>query len=86
MPLIIKMTPVGKRAHNMPQAEIDKMLDNGTAKQCAGYEFYEEVTPEEISQGYMTRNMEALPVPRRPGRPPKAAVAEPVVEDTPAAK
>jgi hypothetical protein len=89
MPVILKQTPVGKRAEFILQPDLDKMLDAGTAMQCAGYEVYEEVTDGELKQGYMTRNMEALPKPRR-GRPPKPVQADPVTvpvfTDTPAAK
>ena len=72
MPIILKQTPIGKRAVIINQSDLDKMLDAGTAMQCAGYEMYEEVTEDERHQGYLTRNMSALPIAKRRGRPPKA--------------
>ena len=72
MPIILKQTPIGKRAVIINQSDLDKMLDAGTAMQCAGYEMYEEVTDEERHQGYLTRNMTPLPVMKRRGRPPKS--------------
>jgi hypothetical protein len=72
MPIILKQTPIGKRAAIINQSDLDKMLDAGTAMQCAGYEMYEEVTEDERHQGYLTRNMTMLPLMKRRGRPPKS--------------
>jgi hypothetical protein len=88
MPVILRNTAIGRRATLISREDLDEMLDNGTAKHCAPYgELYEEVTKEEIAQGYMTRNLEALPVvgsePKKRGRPPKARVEAPVVEVAP---
>lgn len=76
MPVILRNTSIGRRAMFIAQAELDEMLDNGTAKNCAPHgDLYEEVTKEEIAQGYMTRNLAALPIvgtePKKRGRPPK---------------
>jgi len=88
--IILKMTPIGKRAEIITDDDAKKMLDAGTATTCPGYdEIIEEVTPEEQKQGYLTRNMQPLTVKRGPGRPPKVQPSKPtetVVEDTPAAK
>ena len=73
MPVFLKQTAIGKRAELVSQSEIDKMLKAGTAVRCAGYEIYEEVTADEVDQGYMTRNMEALPAAAR-RRTPKPTV------------
>jgi len=75
MPVILKMTPIGKRASLISDDEAKKMLDSGSAILCPGYEILEEVTSDEAKQGYMTRNM--APLPKRTTRPPKVPAAEP---------
>ena len=74
MPLILRPTPVGgKRVHHITQADLDAMLVAGDALRCPGYDIFEEVHADERDQGYMTRDMRALPAPAvaRRGRPPK---------------
>jgi len=71
MALILRPTPVGRRVFNIDDADLAHMLDEGKAVLCSGYQIYEEVTDEERSQGYLTRNMAALPIAKRRGRPPK---------------
>ncbi len=81
MPVILRNTAAGRRACMIAQDELDEMLEAGKAKNCAPYgSLFEEVTPEEVAQGYMTRNMAALPIvsePRKRGRPPKVRHEEP---------
>jgi hypothetical protein len=79
MPIIMKNTSLGRRAYPISQAEAEKLVEAGDAVQDRVHTaIFEEVTAEEHEQGYMTRNMQALPIKRKPGRPPKvrAEVAE----------
>jgi hypothetical protein len=72
MPIILKNTLAGRRVSFIEETDLLEMLDSGRAIKCEGYDIFEEVTEEEISQGHMTRNMSALPAPaRKRGRPPK---------------
>ena len=71
MPVIMKMTPVGRRAEYLSYEDAEAMVSSGTAiKDQVHHGIYVEVTKEEISQGYMTRDMQALPVikPVKPNR------------------
>jgi len=58
--ILMKQTPVGKRAHYISNDAAEKMVDDGQAIHCAPYDIYEEVTDGESAQGYMTRNMTPL--------------------------
>lgn len=73
--ILMKNTAIGRRAYAISQHEAKIMVANGDAVQDAAYPgIYEEVIDGERDQGYMTRNMTALPVPqikKKPGRPPK---------------
>jgi len=72
MPIILKNTLAGRRAFFIESDHLELMVEEGRAIRCEGYDIYEEVTDEEVSQGYMTRNMAALPVPgKKRGRPSK---------------
>lgn len=81
MPVILKQTPIGKRVFAISQEDADLMVSEGSAVQDKAHTaIYEEVTPEERSQGYLTRNLVPLDVtPKKRGRPPKARVDEPEV-------
>jgi hypothetical protein len=36
------------------------LIKKGEAQRCEGYDIFEEVTQEGVSQGYLTRNMSAI--------------------------
>jgi hypothetical protein len=80
MPIFMKQIAGGRRAEPITTEQAKVLVAAGQAKQHDFYtDIYEEVTSEEVAQGYMTRNMEALPAAaKRRGRPPKV-----VVEDAP---
>ena len=85
--LLMKMTPIGKRAQFITKAEAEKMAADGTAIQDKVHTgIYEEVTADEQAQGYLTRNMMPLPVKRGPGRPPKVAPAVAADDDASSTK
>ncbi len=65
MAILMKQTIGGRRAYPITMAEGQELVDQGKARLCVGYEIFEEITNEEIEQGYMTRNMEPLPVTRK---------------------
>jgi len=65
MAILMKQTVGGRRAYPITMAEGQELVDQGKARLCVGYEIFEEITNEEIEQGYMTRNMEPLPVTRK---------------------
>ena len=78
--IIMKNTAIGRRAYAITQIEADKMVDSGDAVQDKVHTgIYEEVTDGERDQGYMTRNLAALPVTepkKKPGRPAKTRAEE----------
>jgi len=79
--IIMKQTPIGRRAYAITKAEADAMVAEGRAVQDAAHAgIYEEITKDEIAQGYMTRNMSPLidmrGEKRRVGRSPKVARVE----------
>jgi len=78
--VIMKQTAIGKRAYAISRVDADALVADGKAVQDKVYTgIYEEVTPEEMGQGYLTRNMLPLPdvqIKRRPGRPPKVRTEE----------
>jgi hypothetical protein len=85
--IIMKNTAIGRRAYAISQIEADKMVDAGDAVQDRAHTgIYEEVTDGERDQGYLTRNMAALPTAekRKPGRPPKVRPIE--VDEPPASE
>jgi len=65
MAILMKQTVGGRRAYPITMAEGQELVDQGKARLCVGYEIFEEITDAEIEQGYMTRNMEPLPVTRK---------------------
>ena len=65
MAILMKQTIGGRRAYPITMAEGQELVDQGKARLCVGYEIFEEITDAEIEQGYMTRNMEPLPVTRK---------------------
>ena len=65
MAILMKQTIGGRRAYPITMAEGQELVDQGKARLCVGYEIFEEITNAEIEQGYMTRNMEPLPVMRK---------------------
>ena len=65
MAILMKQTIGGRRAYPITMAEGQELVDQGKARLCVGYEIFEEITDSEIEQGYMTRNMEPLPVTRK---------------------
>ena len=65
MAILMKQTIGGRRAYPITMAEGQELVDQGKARLCVGYEIFEEITNEEIEQGYMTRNMEPLPAMRK---------------------
>ena len=85
--VLMKQTVIGRRAYAISREDADAMVNDGRAVQDKVHTgIYEEVTPEEIDQGYMTRNMLPLPdvqIKRRPGRPPKVRTeeTEPVADE-----
>jgi hypothetical protein len=83
MPIILKNTPVGRRAAYITKVDAEALVSAGDATQCPGYpDMFEEVDPSERAQGYMTRSMQAVaPVKRGPGRPPKQRPVEEVPTD-----
>ena len=82
MPVIMKMTPAGRRAEYLSYEDAESMVESGTAvKNTVYHGIYEEVTNDERDQGYMTRNMQALPVIKRRGRPPKVSQDEPAASE-----
>ena len=82
MPVIMKMTPAGRRAEYLSYEDAEIMVENGTAvKNTVYHGIYEEVTDAERSQGYSTRNMQALPVVKRRGRSPKVNQDEPAASE-----
>ncbi len=79
--IIMKQTPIGKRAYAISREDADALVAEGKAVQDVAHTgIYEEVTAEEMDQGYLTRNMIPLkpstPVKKKPGRPPKNRVEE----------
>ena len=65
MAILMKQTIGGRRAYPITMAEGQELVEQGKARLCVGYEIFEEITNAEIEQGYMTRNMEPLPVMRK---------------------
>ena len=65
MAILMKQTIGGRRAYPITMAEGQELAEQGKARLCVGYEIFEEITDSEIEQGYMTRNMEPLPVTRK---------------------
>jgi hypothetical protein len=65
MAILMKQTIGGRRAYPITMAEGQELVEQGKARLCVGYEIFEEITDSEIEQGYMTRNMEPLPVTRK---------------------
>ncbi|MGA1372516.1 MAG: hypothetical protein ACO3Z6_13020 [Pseudomonadales bacterium] len=88
--IIMKQTAIGKRAYAISREDADALVAEGRAVQDKAHSaIYEEITPDEAAQGYMTRNLEPIPaiaVKRKPGRPPKTRVEEPAEDkvETPA--
>ena len=83
MTAILMKNLVGmRRAFPISKADADAMVAAGDAVQDRVYlGIYEEVTPGERDQGYMTRSMQAVtPAKRGPGRPPKPQPAPVVAE------
>jgi hypothetical protein len=75
--ILMRNTPVGRRAYAVSKAHAEKLVEAGDAVQDKVHTaIYEEVTDGERQQGYMTRNMEALsPVGRK-----RAKAAKPITE------
>ena len=73
--ILMKNTAIGRRAYAISQLEADKMVAAGDAVQDRAHSgIYEEITDGERDQGYMTRNMAAIPVTeikKKPGPKPK---------------
>ncbi len=73
--ILMKNTAIGRRAYAISQLEADKMVTAGDAVQDKVHTgIYEEITDGERDQGYLTRNMAAIPVPeikKKPGPKPK---------------
>ena len=81
MAILMKQTIGGRRAYPITMAEGQELVDQGKARLCVGYEIFEEITNAEIEQGYMTRNMEPLPVMRkRRGRSTKSEIIDSYTE------
>lgn len=75
--IIMKQTPAGRRAYLISREDAEAMVADGKAVQDAAHTgIYEEVTDEERSQGYMTRNMFPLPPMKKRGRQAKPRDAE----------
>ena len=79
--IIMKNTSLGRRAYAISREQADQLVADGKAVQDKVHGgIYEELTDEEISQNYQTRNMMPLDfsnVKRGRGRP-----AKPRAEDT----
>lgn len=69
MAIILKNTPIGRRAFLISEDDLALEVRHGRAKKCEGYDIFEEITEQEVAQGYMTRNMEALPIGGRKQKP-----------------
>ncbi len=84
MPLLMKNTAIGRRAYAVSQLEADKMVAAGEAVQDGAHAgIYEEVTEAERDQGYMTRNMAALPIAQAKKKPgPQPKVRKDVAEES----
>ena len=65
MPILMKQTPIGRRAEFITMADGNALVEQGKARLCVGYEIFDEITNSEIEQGYMTRNMEPITVTRK---------------------
>jgi len=76
--ILMRNTPAGRRAYAIKAEEAAAMVAAGEAVQDKTHTgIFEEVTEAERDQGYMTRNMQALPVTaKRRGRPPKVRTEE----------
>lgn len=78
--IIMKQTAIGKRAYAISRADADALVEEGKAVQDKVHGgIYEEITPEEAAQGYMTRNLtpiEPAQIKRGRGRPPKVRTEE----------
>ena len=64
MAIILRLSPAGgKRVHIIAEADADAMVEAGDAMKFDGHSTptYEEITPSERTQGYLTRNMIAIP-------------------------
>lgn len=76
--IIMKQTAIGRRAYAISRVEADKLVADGKAIQDKVHTgIYEEVTDEEVSQGYMTRNMLPLDVPAMPLKGSKGRASKP---------
>jgi len=76
--IIMKQTAVGRRAYAISRVEADKLVADGKAIQDKVHTgIYEEVTDDEVSQGYMTRNMLPLDVPAMPLKGGKGRAQKP---------
>jgi hypothetical protein len=67
MPILMKQTPIGRRAEFITMADGNALVEQGKARLCVGYEIFDEITSNEIEQGYMTRNMEPITATRKRG-------------------
>ena len=67
MPILMKQTPIGRRAEFITMADGNALVEQGKARLCVGYEIFDEITDAEIEQGYMTRNMEPVTATRKRG-------------------
>jgi hypothetical protein len=78
----MKNTAIGRRAYLIGKIEADKMVADGAAVQDAAHaDIYEEITDGERDQGYMTRNMAAIPVPEVKKKPQPKSKSRTEVED-----
>lgn len=81
--LLMKNTPVGRRAYAISLEEAKQMVADGQAVQDANHtSIYEEVTDAEREQGYMTRSMVVLSPVKRRGRPAKSRPGQDVNHDS----
>jgi hypothetical protein len=59
--IIMKHTSIGRRAYAISRVDADKLVAEGKAVQDKVHTgIYEEVTDDERTQGYQTRNMAPL--------------------------
>ena len=85
--ILMKHTAIGKRAYAVSREDADAMVVEGRAMQDSLHtSIYEEITPEEAEQGYMTRNLAAIPpimAKKKPVKAPKSRVEESTTHPAP---
>ena len=80
--IIMKNTSLGRRAYAISREEADQLVADGKAVQDKVHGgIYEELTDDEISQGYQTRNMMPIDVPAMPLKGGKGRASKPRTDE-----